>query len=129
APGVPPDWRVETDRLQFPFPDTYQATLDGLAGPAGIAVTRGIDSYPCALLTTATPCRDLVGPGGPVLCVDELFAADGTCETTPGETFTHFTALPPANDYAALCPAGSAAGCTGLASALAFTIDAAGNVL
>ena len=68
---------------------------------------------------------------GLVACVDELYAQDGTCETGPAHIdpiFGHLTALPPANDFQALCSTEQTE-CTGAASELRFTVDAAGNAL
>ena len=39
-------------------------------------------------------------------CIDELYEVDGTCGTAPANRarfFSHFTMLPPPNDYAAIC--------------------------
>ena len=62
---------------------------------------------------------------------DELYARDGTCLTGPEHVdpiFGHFTALPPANDFEAICtPATNE--CDGLPRDLRFTVDAAGNAL
>ncbi len=70
-------------RLRFHFPDT-----DGLVGPADddrtltgpatIAVTPVTDPLPLGLL--ASRCADTPGL---VACIDELYARDGTCATTP----------------------------------------------
>jgi hypothetical protein len=118
-------------RLRFRFPDTdaLVGTPDDdrtLTGPATIAVTPVNDPLPLGLATAR--CADTPGL---VACIDELYAPDGTCETTPGHvdaTFGYFTALPPANDYGALCETPDPVR-AGLDSDLRFTVDAAGNVL
>lgn len=118
-------------RLSFRFPDTdgLVGTLgDGrtLTGPAAIAVTAFADDLPCGL--ASEPCRNV---GGTIACIDELFDVDGTCRTDPAlveRTFPHFTALPPANDYQAVCtPAGPV--CTGTQNHVRMTVDAGGNLL
>src|SRR6185295_1434452 len=68
---------------------------------------------------------------GLVACVDELFARDGTCRTSVDSidpTFGHFTALPPPNDYQALCTSPQSP-CTGVATEVRLTVDRAGNLL
>src|SRR5262249_41958464 len=66
--------------LRFRFPDT-DALVDGpsddrtLAGPASLAVTQLGDPLPCQL--AAEPCARQTGL---VACVDDLFAANGTCD-------------------------------------------------
>ena len=129
-PGLVP---LDRDRLRFPFPSTYEGTTGDdrrLAGSVAIAATRAGDPLPCNL-GTASSCRTIAtGYDYPVACVDELFAADGSCAATPGETFSHFTALPPANDFGAICAAGpDASGCSGPSGTVSFTVDAAGDVL
>jgi Tol biopolymer transport system component len=119
---------LDERRLHFVFPDTdalLDATNDDrtLAGPATIAVTAANAPLPCDL--ASTPCA---GHAGLLGCVDTLFTIDGTCGTTPDATFSHFTALPPPNDYQAMCIDPSPP-CTGRAGELHFTIDAAGNIL
>jgi cysteine-rich repeat protein len=120
-------------RLRFRFPDTD--SLVGmpdddrtLTGPATIAVTPVTEPLPLGLATAR--CVDTPGL---VACIDELYARDGTCETSPGHidlTFGHFTALPPANDFQALCTTGTPGSpCTGLQAEARFTVDAAGNAL
>ena len=88
-----------------------------------LAVTRAPDPLPCGLVSR--PCA---GQAGLLACVDSLFAADGTCGTTPDPTFPHFTALPFPNDYQALCTTPMSP-CTGLRQELRFTVDTAGNLL
>jgi cysteine-rich repeat protein len=120
-------------RLRFRFPDTdaLVGTPDDdrtLTGPATIAVTAASEPLPLALATAR--CADT---SGLVACVDELYARDGTCETAAEHidaTFGHFTALPPPNDYQALCTTETPGSpCRGLASEARFTVDAAGNAL
>ena len=115
-------------RLRFRFPDT-DALVDAptddrtLTGPATIAVTAADAPLPCDL--ASRPCA---GRGGLVACVDDFYRIDGTCGATPHETFTHFTALPPPNDYQALC-VDPAPPCTGRAAEAHLTTDSAGNLL
>jgi Tol biopolymer transport system component len=115
-------------QLRFRFPDT-DALLDApdddrtLAGPAALAVTRAAAPLPCDL--GIVPC----GPGaGMVACIDTLFELDGTCGTTPNAVFPHFTALPPPNNYQALC-VDRAPPCNGTMDELHVTTDTAGNLL
>jgi Tol biopolymer transport system component len=148
ACGEPPAVRcLETDpsglevtepdgqrRLRFGFPDTrgfVPAANDPagrltLAGSAAIAVSTVRDPLPCDLgRQSCAQQNDLLA------CVDRLFAVDGSCGTTPHETFTHFTALPLPNDYQALCtePAVPNGPCTGRADQIQFAVDAEGNIL
>src|SRR5207247_1623502 len=97
-----------------------------LTGPATVAVTRAGDPLPCALVTRS--CAEAAGSAPLIACADALFAADGTCGTTPHPTFPHFTALPFPNDYQAVCTTPSPP-CTGLAPDFRFTVDTAGNLL
>src|SRR5262249_40567368 len=61
-------------------------------------------------------------------CVDSLLAA-GTCAAVPNTEFDHFTALPPPNNFAALCSEPNPP-CTGAAGGKArLAIDAEGNLL
>lgn len=116
-------------RLSFRFPDT-DALLGGedddttLAGPVRIAVSRTTDPLPCQLATTSCAAAPL----GTRACIDELFDADGTCGTSPNETFSHFTALPPPNDVQAACFLDSPP-CTATLTNLKSTVDADGNIL
>ncbi|HYD49058.1 MAG TPA: hypothetical protein VEB21_11950, partial [Terriglobales bacterium] len=122
---------VERDgerRLLFRFPDTdslFAAADDDrtLAGPAAIAVTRRDAALPCELASEACePEHDRL------FCLDRLFALDNTCGSEPHSQFTHFTALPPPNNFQALCVDPSPP-CTGAESELRFTADADGNLL
>jgi Tol biopolymer transport system component/subtilisin-like proprotein convertase family protein len=122
---------VETDtdtRLRLRFPDTdvdVDAADDDrtLTGPAALAVTSRAAGVPCGL--AHGPCAE---QSGTIACVDAFYATNGTCDATPHEVFPHFTALPPSNDYRALCSEPSPP-CTDEASEMRFTVDAAGNVL
>jgi subtilisin-like proprotein convertase family protein/Tol biopolymer transport system component len=121
---------VERDgrwRLRFRFPDTDGALGSNdddltLAGPARIAVTASGTALPCTL------ARESCDAVAAEACVGDLFAANGTCDATPHEVFPHFTALPPPNDFQALCTEPSPP-CRGASTDLRFTIDTAGNVL
>jgi cysteine-rich repeat protein len=116
-------------RLRFPDTDALVGTPDDdrtLTGPATIAVTPVTEPLPLGL--AAARCAETPGL---TACIDELYARDGTCETTPAHvdpTFGHFTALPPPNDYQALCETPNTP-CTGLQDEVRFTVDAAGNAL
>ncbi len=91
-------------------------------------MTAVSDPLPLGLATAR--CADTPGL---LACIDELYARDGTCETGPEHvdpTFGHFTALPPPNDYQALCTTATPGSpCTGLQGEARFTVDAAGNAL
>lgn len=123
--------RLDERTVRFRFPDTdalFQAVDDDrtLAGPVTIAVTSADEPVPCALATASCTQHE-----GTRACIDSLYANNGTCNRDPDSTFVHFTALPPPNNYAALCtePAFPAGPCTGTADEIRFTIDTAGNVL
>lgn len=115
-------------RFRFRFPDTDALLLpdhDDLTftGPARIAILATDEEFPCSLLSD--PC---VEQAGLVACVDNLYSRDGTCGTTVDPFFPQFTALPPPNDYQALC-FDPVPPCTAAASEMRGTIDAAGNLL
>src|SRR5262249_45579893 len=127
ASGVPDLVVADARHLRVRFPDTDALFLDpadGLtfSGPVTLAVTKAGDPLPCAL--ASSPCT---GQTGILACVDDLFAG-GTCAAVPHEVFPHFTALPFANDYQALCSQPNPP-CTGLAKDVRFTVDTAGNLL
>ena len=115
-------------KVSFRFPDT-----DGLlapdfdqrtaAGPATIAVSRTSDPLPCGLATTS--CAQATGL---LACVDEIRAADGSCDATPNTIFPGFTALPRPNDFQAACFKDDPP-CTGLAEEARFAVDGGGNLL
>ncbi|MBX3023667.1 hypothetical protein KF840_02030 [bacterium] len=121
------DLALRDGRLDVRVPDT-DALLPpagdgrGFTGAAAVAITGADDELPCAL--AAQPCREQAGA---LACIDELYSVNDTCDRTPHELFSHFTALPAANEYGALCSDGR--GCSGAADELRFTIDADGNVL
>ena len=113
-------------RLRFRFPST--GGLGGVpehtfSGPATIAVTAASAPLPCDLANT--PCA---GHADVLACIDSLFALEGTCGQTPDTTFSHFTALPPPNNFQAVC-SDPVPPCNGTASEARFTVDSAGNVL
>jgi Tol biopolymer transport system component len=115
-------------RLRFRFPDTdplFVAADDDLtySGSAAIAVSSNGATLPCALATET--CAD---QSGLIACIDTLFALDGTCGTSADVTFSHFTALPPPNNYQAICT-DPVSVCTGLEDRVRFVPDAAGNIL
>jgi Tol biopolymer transport system component len=118
---------IDPHTLRFRFPDTspFLDSTTGLTftGSATLAVTASGDALPCNL--ARQPCS---AQPGLLACVDDLFATDGTCGSTPHPVFGHFTALPFANDYQALCT-GPTVTCTGRTRALQLTVDANGNVL
>lgn len=115
-------------RVSFRFPDTDGIFLpvadDRTAtGPATIAVTPTTSPLPCGLATSTC-----AGQTGMLACVDTIFAADGSCQTTlPDDVFSSFTALPRANDFQSDCFADPP--CNGLASETRLAVDAAGNLL
>jgi len=127
--GVTVTDRDGTNHLGFRFPDTDAAlgspTDDStLAGPAAIAVSDPADPLPCGVATTTC-----AGQSGVDACVDRLYATDGSCGTTvPNGSFPHFTALPPANEYASTC-IGERPPCTATGSSLRMAVDAGGNLL
>ncbi|MBI3785482.1 MAG: PD40 domain-containing protein [Deltaproteobacteria bacterium] len=120
--------RIDATHLRFRFPDT-DSLVGGddddrtLSGPAAIAVSPRNTPLPCALAQTDCKHSDTGA-----VCVDTFFAIDGSCGTQPDSLFGHFTALPRANDYSALCTEPSPP-CTGRAAEARFTIDTAGNLL
>jgi hypothetical protein len=133
APGTKEIEIVDPSTLVFRFPDTDAELAPDdddrtFSGPATITVTPVSASVPFALATTR--CGDANVPDL-IACVDELYARDGTCATGPSHIdpiFGHFTALPPANDFEAICtPATNE--CDGLPRDLRFTVDAQGNAL
>ncbi len=118
---------VEDDlELRFRFPDTDDLLPPDddrtFAGPAAIAITAPDAPLPSSLLTD--PCTG----AGSLACVATLFDADGSCGSAPHPLFPHFTALPPPNDFQALCTAPESV-CTGRATELRLTEDTAGNLL
>lgn len=128
--------RISPTALRFRFPnsdDQVGEPADGLtySGPATIAVTGLGDPLPCGLASET--CANRLGLRA---CVDQLFN-DGSCGATADSTFPHFTALPPTNDYQALCTDQRCfrgicipiAPCTGGAEKVRFAIDVDGNVL
>jgi Tol biopolymer transport system component len=122
---------ADPSTLRFRFPDTDadlapDADDRTYTGPTVIAVTPVSDALPFALATNR--CADTPGL---VACIDELYARNGICDTNSeyiDPIFGSFAALPPANDYQALCTTAQTE-CTGLASELRLGVDAAGNVL
>jgi cysteine-rich repeat protein len=132
--------KSETE-LQFRFPDTDQFLSDPndpetadddrtLAGPVKIVITPRTAALRCELATQR--CADTAGL---VACVDELYELDGTCRTQSGlmdRTFGHLTALPPPNNYAAVCTSPSilqGGPCTGAATEVRLATDQEGNLL
>ncbi len=116
-------------RLLFRFPDTdalFGETVDDrtLTGPAAIAVTARNQALPCEL--AAATCA--TAGDSTSVCIDELFAVDGSCSTAAHPLFSHFTALPPSNDYQGLCTAPSPP-CTGTSREVRMTTDRDGNLL
>jgi Tol biopolymer transport system component len=132
--------RDGVDFLGFSFPDTdalFGTPTDDLtlAGPAAVAVTAPGDALPCGLATASCATEKQSMPSL-VACVDDFFANDGACGTAVAEpTFSHFTALPPPNDYADDCFSEAAGGpppngpCTANATGLRFALDKDGDLL
>jgi hypothetical protein len=85
--------------VSFHFPNTDAlfapaADLRTLSGPATIAVTPSASPLPCGLVSTHVLRHERV-----LACIDDLFAADGTCQPNVDPVFGHFTALPIPNDF------------------------------
>src|SRR4029078_3947202 len=66
-----------------------------------------------------------------VACIDDLYAADGTCAATLEPTFPHFIALPLPNDYGGQCFADNPVPCntTPAIQQTRYTVDTFGNLL
>jgi hypothetical protein len=119
--------------LRFRFPDTdawvRQPSDDlTLTGPAIVALTRtdlpGV-SIPLGLTSPGATCADVTDV---IACVDGLFSPNGNCNPTVArDTFASFTALPPPNNYQALCSTPGTP-CTGTTDEVRFTVDADGNL-
>jgi cysteine-rich repeat protein len=121
--------RVDQRRLEFRFPDPEALLLQPdddltLAGPAAIAVTSAGEAIPCDIATAGCTRRP-----GLLACVDRLFSADGTCDPNPDDTFVGFTALPPPNDYTALCTDPIPPCDPDVNRDVRFAIDSGGNML
>ncbi len=136
AAGLKTVQRADGTHLQFAFPNT-DAMLGmlgdslTLAGPATIAVTQSAaGSLPCNLDQTASTCAAAAASiPGMIICIDDIFANDGTCAITqPHKTFDHFTALPVPNDFSAAC-IDEAPPCNPTASQFRITTDKDGNAL
>lgn len=121
-------------RLRFPFPDTsrYNAAGLDLAGNARLIVTRADSPLRCNAMVEGCSGADARNS---VVCVDRLFEL-GTCnpaQRQPHPVFASFTALPPRNDFGALCTGGPATGCANPGGVgqppLRLAIDRAGNAL
>jgi hypothetical protein len=130
---------VERDserRLVVRFPDTDDllgtASDDHtLSGPVTIAVKDKRFAAPTQLLACELASQRCADSTGLSACVDELYQIDGTCRTATTNidaVFGHLIALPPPNDAQALCSSPNPP-CTGLATEMRVTTDAAGNVL
>jgi Tol biopolymer transport system component len=130
AGHAPP--RVEDGALRFDFPDTdaqFGPPDDGrgFTGAAAIAVSIAGDSLPCFL--AGEDCS--MHPELPA-CIDALLSTDGPCGQTRHPVFSHFIALPPPNDYRALCvspPGLPPSPCLGTADEILFTVDGQGNIV
>src|SRR5262249_4703999 len=116
-------------RLQVTLPNTDALLRDpddglGLTGPVTIAVAAANDPVACDL--TTVPCSAHLDLDA---CIDTLSReGDGACDAVPDRFFPAFTALPPANDYAAICTS-PIPPCAGTRTELQFTVDRAGNLL
>lgn len=126
APNLQLVTRDGVKHLSFRFPDTSLTSLGlALAGPVTIAVTPAAAlSLPCGLATTACSSHG----GSTIACLDDLYAADGSCAPTLEPTFPHLLALPVPNDYVTTCFADDPP-CTAGATQARFTVDTFGNLL
>jgi len=129
-------------RLRFRFPDTDALVgdpqdLKGLTGPVRFAVTPVADPGAACAELVPQRCADASLPEA-IACVDQLYEADGTCETGAAHrnrTFSHFVGLPTPNDYQALCETPNtacddrSAELPGLPKEIRFTVDDRGNAL
>jgi cysteine-rich repeat protein len=119
-------------RLRFAFPDTdgqIGAPDDDVtwSGPAAVAVTSIIDPDPVPCALASGSCAGLTGTTR--ACIDALLAGPSAAAgAIPNETFRHFTALPPPNDFQAVCT-GPSPPCTGRIDELHFALDSEGNLL
>lgn len=116
--------------LRFRFPDT-DTIFDGVAndrsatGPATIAIADRNVASPTICSVAGSSCAaqtDLLA------CVDELYSSNGTCDSSSRSDFSHFTALPRANDYQELCSWPSPP-CLASADEIRMTVDRDGNLL
>lgn len=126
--GLPVVERVSRQILRFRFPDTDRLVGTAaddltLTGPVRIAVSAAADPLPCDLMDRSCAQRPNLRA-----CVDNLLASDGTCERNPAEPFSSFTALPPPNDYSALCD-DPIPPCTSTQESLRVAVDEGGNLL
>ncbi len=109
--------------VPFGWPATSQS------GPAKIAISSSSAAPPCQIATQR--CADTPGL---FACIDDLYEG-GTCQNETlqrGKVFSHFTALPQPNSFAAACtaqPGDVASPCLGTEPDLRFTTDVAGNAL
>jgi hypothetical protein len=120
-----------TGTVRFRFPDTSAFYPKTFTGPATIAVTPSNQPLPCQLASRR--CQKPGGPPNLFACVDELFVDLNSCGTKRSDldqTFAHFTALPPMNDWQKVCDDSKeiAPSCTNEADEVRFTVDQAGNV-
>jgi cysteine-rich repeat protein len=97
------------------------------AGPAAVAVSSAsapIPPIPCTLASASCASEP-----GLLACIDDLYtSATGPCAQTINDTFAHFTALPPPNDFQALCT-DPAPPCRRAIDTVRFALDTMGNVL
>jgi Tol biopolymer transport system component len=129
-PANAPNFQLVTrdgvKHLSFRFPDPELTSLGiPLAGPVTIAVTPAADlTLPCGLATTTCASHG----AATVACLDDLYAADGSCAPNLEPTFPHFIALPVPNDYQTACFADDPP-CDLEATQARFTVDTFGNLL
>lgn len=148
APVIPRSLRVDPEtgpvdvekprgtlpnHLRVRFPDTDE-DLAGpqddvtFTGPVRVLVTPVGQPFPCE--SALTECRNALNPTL-LVCIDELLA-DGTCARVPHQQFAGgLTALPPPNDYAAICsaPAFPDGPCTAEQTESRLAVDRDGNLL
>jgi hypothetical protein len=107
---------------------TLSLTTEGRAGPVKVAVSDLASPLPCQIASQR--CAD---QSGLAACIDELFAADGTCSTEPSSRHPQFpgvTALPEPNDFAGICNSPDPSiPCSNNGADVRLTTDLAGNAV
>ena len=115
---------LDDRRLRFAFPDTDSSRGEPnddvtVTGPVRLVVTQHDKVDPCGSLQVS--CDD-----SGLACIDGLFTVEADGPPPVDDTFPSFTALPPPNDYEALCQGPA---CRGTETTIRFALDAMGNIL